>query len=79
MDYDNSRHGVGHIYIFSRTPGSKKMEISGKLGIASLNNPAYLYNERMNFIFGLLQVLVLMATIYVSIFKPWRPKRKQSY
>jgi hypothetical protein len=48
------------------------MGISGKLGITSSNNPEYLYNEKMNLIFGTIQILVLMITIFISIFKPWK-------
>lgn len=48
------------------------MELSGKLGILSLKSPEYLYNEKMNLIFGTIQILVLMVTIFISIFKPWR-------
>ena len=57
------------------------MEISGKIGISALNDSEYLYNEKMNLIFGSIQVLVLMITIFISIFKPWKstkkPKRKR--
>jgi len=48
------------------------MEISGKMGMSSLTDPSYLYNEKMNLIFGALQALVLMITIFISIFKPWK-------
>ena len=51
------------------------MEISGKLGLSSLNNPEYLYNEKMNLIFGSIQIFVLMVTIFISIFKPWKSKK----
>ena len=51
------------------------MEISGKLGMSSLSNSEYLYNEKMNFIFGTMQVLVLMITIFISIFKPWKSRK----
>lgn len=51
------------------------MEISGKLGISSLTDPAYRFNEKMNLIFGTIQVLVLMVTVFVSIFKPWKTKK----
>lgn len=51
------------------------MDISGKLGMTSLSNSEYLYNEKMNLIFGTLQILVLMITIFISIFKPWKPRR----
>ena len=53
---------------------TKMMEISGKLGISSLEDPTYLYNEKMNLIFGSLQCLVLMITVFISIFKPWKKK-----
>ena len=50
------------------------MEISGKLGLLSLSDPAYRFNEKMNLIFGTLQVLVLIITIFISILKPWKSK-----
>jgi len=52
------------------------MEISGKLGISALTDPPYLYNQRMNLLFGALQCLVLMTTVFISIFKPWKKKEK---
>ena len=52
------------------------MEISGQLGMEALNDPAYLYNQKMNLIFGSLQALILMATVFVSIFKPWKKKKR---
>ncbi|MBN1106302.1 MAG: hypothetical protein JXL84_23050 [Deltaproteobacteria bacterium] len=51
------------------------MEISGKLGMSSLTDPAYLHNEKMNLIFGTVQVLVLMTTIFISVFKPWKSRK----
>jgi len=53
---------------------SAMMEISGNLGMSSLTDHAYLYNEKMNLIFGLMQALLLIVTIFVSIFKPWKQK-----
>ena len=50
------------------------MEISGKLGISSLSNPEYLYNQKMNLIFGTTQILVLMVTVFISILKPWKKR-----
>ncbi len=50
------------------------MEISGKLGIAALENDDYLYNQKMNFMFGILQVSMLITTILVSILKPWKSR-----
>lgn len=57
------------------------MEISGRLGISALSNDAYLYNQKMNLIFGGLQCLLLMGTVFISIFKPWKKKRakRQTY
>ncbi|EGB14352.1 hypothetical protein DND132_1139 [Pseudodesulfovibrio mercurii] len=48
------------------------MDISGALGIGALGDAAYLYNERMNFIWGLVQVAILLATVFISVFKPWK-------
>ena len=50
------------------------MEISGNLGISSLSNPEYLYNQKMNLIFGATQILVLMVIVFISIFKPWKKR-----
>lgn len=52
------------------------MEISGKIGISSLSDPAYLYNQKMNLVFGAIQVLVLVVTVFISIFKPWKSGKK---
>jgi len=54
------------------------MEISGRIGISSLSDPAYLYNEKMNLIFGTIQTLVLVITVFVSVFKPWKSRKKKS-
>jgi hypothetical protein len=51
------------------------MEISGRLGISALTNQAYLYNQKMNLIFGGLQCVLLMCTIFISVLKPWKKKK----
>jgi uncharacterized membrane protein len=54
------------------------MQISGDLGLEALENGEYLYNQRMNLWFGALQCCILMLTVWISVFKPWRsstPKR----
>ncbi|MBN2396828.1 MAG: hypothetical protein JXI32_00470 [Deltaproteobacteria bacterium] len=51
------------------------MEISEKLGMSSLDDPEYLHNEKMNLLFGIIQVSVLVVTIFVSVFKPWKSRR----
>ena len=48
------------------------MEISGKLGIASLHDATYLYSQRMNLSFGSLQVATLAVLVFISILKPWK-------
>ena len=53
------------------------MEISGKLGMPALSDPDYLYNQRMNLFFGALQCLILMVTVFISIFKPWRKRKSR--
>ena len=53
------------------------MEISGKLGMASLNDQWYLYNQKMNVIFGGIQCIVLMIIVFISIFKPWKKKKSK--
>lgn len=50
----------------------KMLEISGKLGIQSMADGDYLYSQKMNLIFGSIQVSLLIATVFVSIFKPWK-------
>jgi len=54
------------------------MEISGKLGISSLNDQSYLYNQKMNVIFGGIQCIVLMIIVFISIFKPWKKKKSKN-
>jgi uncharacterized membrane protein len=54
------------------------MEISGKLGLSSLGDQSYLYNQMMNFMFGSIQCLVLIITLFISIFKPWKRKKISS-
>lgn len=57
---------------------TRMMELSGELGLGALTDQAYLYNQKMNMMFGIVQVAVLIATIFVSIFKPWKGKGKKS-
>lgn len=48
------------------------MNISAEIGMEALTDSAYLYNQTMNLLFGTGQVLLLIITIFVSVFKPWR-------
>jgi len=50
------------------------MEISGELGMQALQDRAYLYSQRMNLLFGALQCSVLVSTVFISVFKPWKKK-----
>ena len=54
------------------------MNISGDLGLASLTDKDYLYNQRLNLWFGTLQCLVLLLTVWISVFKPWRASTNKS-
>jgi len=54
------------------------MEISGNLGMSSLNDQSYLYNQKMNVIFGGIQCIVLMIIVFISIFKPWKKKKSKN-
>ena len=51
------------------------MGISGKLGMLSLSDSSYLYNEKMHIIFGTVQTLVLIITVFISVFKPWKSRK----
>jgi uncharacterized membrane protein len=53
------------------------MEISGNLGQQALQDRAYLYSQRMNLFFGTLQCSVLIVTVFISIFKPWKKKKAE--
>lgn len=52
------------------------MEISGELGASALTDPDYLMNQKLNLVFGVVQVTILIVTVFVSVFKPWKTKRK---
>lgn len=55
---------------------TKMMELSGTLGLDSLTSQEYLYNQRMNLVWGGAQCFLLMVTVFISIFKPWKSKKK---
>ncbi len=54
------------------------MEISGEIGGKAQADPAYLYNERMNLVFGAAQTLALVILVFISIFKPWHSARQRT-
>ncbi len=61
---------------FSGLGETAMLKISGKIGIASLTDQAYLYNQQMNLMFGTSQVMVLMITVFVSTLKLWKSKKQ---
>ncbi|HEX2966602.1 MAG TPA: DUF2269 family protein [Syntrophorhabdaceae bacterium] len=52
------------------------LELSRRLGINALTDPTYVFSEKMNFIFGLIQFAMLVFAAYLSVFKPWKGKTK---
>jgi hypothetical protein len=57
---------------------SAMMKIYGKMGMPSLSDQSYLYNEKMNAFFGTIQALLLMVTNFISIFKPRKKTKYKS-
>ena len=51
------------------------VEISGRLGMAAIDDPNYTHKLKMNVIFGSLQALVILITVFISILKPWKRKK----
>ena len=51
---------------------TRMMELSGELGLAALENAEYLSSQSLNAIWGAVQCLVLMVTVFISILKPWK-------
>ena len=54
------------------------MNISGKLGLAALIDQQYLHTQRMNLWFGTLQCVVLLFTVWISVFNPWRSASRKT-
>lgn len=50
------------------------LRISEQIGIKAVDDPDYLYSQRMNLICGIIQTSILIATVWVSVFKPWKRK-----
>lgn len=51
---------------------TEMMRLSGVLGADALTDAAYLRSERLNFIWGTVQVALLVVTVFISVFKPWK-------
>ena len=53
------------------------MRIFGTLGIDASGDVAYVYTHKMNLVRGAGQVAILLATVLVPVFKPWKNIRKR--
>ena len=53
---------------------SEMVNISQKTGSAALQDSAYISSMHLNFWFGIVQVILIIFTIFISVFKPWRRK-----
>ena len=54
---------------------TRMMDLSGQLGAAAPADAAYRYNMLMHESFGAFQVALLITTVFISIFKPWKRRR----
>jgi hypothetical protein len=48
--------------------------ISGTLGLEALGDGRYIAARRLNNSFGMIQVAVLLITMFISVLKPWKKK-----
>ena len=48
--------------------------ISGALGLEALGDGRYIEARRLNNTFGMIQVAVLIVTMFISVLKPWKKK-----
>jgi uncharacterized membrane protein len=53
------------------------LDISRRMGLRALSDPTYVFSEKMNFIFGLVQFAMLIVIVYLSVFKPWKGKKNK--
>ncbi len=52
--------------------------IAGAERALALQNTTYLYFKQMNNCFGAVQMILLIAVIFISVLKPWGKRDKQS-
>ena len=64
--------------IYSEPWIAKLVSISGEEGMAALNNKDYQWYENSQNIMGVCMTGTLIPTIFISIFKPWKSKKKTS-
>jgi len=57
---------------------SSMVDISEKMGLEALNNESYLWFDKSQLIMGAGMTSTLTLTIFISIFKPWKSKKKNT-
>lgn len=62
--------------IFSEPWIAKTVEISGELGLEAMNNPEYQRYMNSHVIMGVCMTGTLIITVFISIFKPKKSKKK---
>lgn len=55
---------------------AKTVTISGDLGLDAINDPEYQWYLRNHTMLGALMTSTLIVTIFISVFKPAKPKKK---
>jgi len=50
--------------------------IAESLGMNALSDPVFVHNQQMNLFFGPVQVGTLIFAAFISVFKPWKKKKK---
>jgi len=53
------------------------LNISHQSGDTALMNVGYLSSMRLNFWFGIVQLILLIFAMFISVFKPWRSKNRK--
>jgi hypothetical protein len=51
------------------------VRISGERGLTSFQDPVFLHNRSMLFVFGTFQALTIIFAFFVSVLKPWGKKK----
>ena len=51
--------------------------LSKEMGLAALEDPAYIENKNLNLHWSLVQVATLILAVFLSTLKPWKAKAKK--
>lgn len=54
---------------------NSNVAIAYRLRDAAFTDPEFLYNQQMNSIFGIIQLLLLLVMVWISVFKPWKTSK----